>query len=135
LRVIDLLVFYYLRIFDLIREEASLEGDSFTSILLSQDIWPDKRSGLWRKGLLYIHKLMWIQDHQKQYCEINDCHHLSNKSKVTVLFHISLLRNLIYEWGLVWFRIMVFNTTFNNISVISWQSVLLMKETRVPGEN
>ena len=30
---------------------------------------------------------------------------------------------------------MVFNTTFNNISVISWQSVLLVKETRVLGEN
>ena len=30
---------------------------------------------------------------------------------------------------------MVFNTTLNNISVISWQSVLLVEETRVPGEN
>ena len=30
---------------------------------------------------------------------------------------------------------MVFNATFNNISVISWWSVLLMEETRVPGEN
>jgi hypothetical protein len=30
---------------------------------------------------------------------------------------------------------MVFNTTFNNISVISWRSVLLVEETRVPGEN
>ena len=30
---------------------------------------------------------------------------------------------------------MVFNTTFNNISVISWQSVLLMEETGGPGEN
>jgi hypothetical protein len=30
---------------------------------------------------------------------------------------------------------MVFNTTFNNISVISWRSVLLVKGTRVPGEN
>jgi hypothetical protein len=29
---------------------------------------------------------------------------------------------------------MVFNTTFNNISVISWQSVLLVKETGEPGE-
>jgi hypothetical protein len=27
---------------------------------------------------------------------------------------------------------MVFNATFNNISVISWQSVLLVEETRVP---
>jgi hypothetical protein len=30
--------------------------------------------------------------------------------------------------------IMVFNATFNNISVISWQSVLLVEETGVPGE-
>ena len=29
----------------------------------------------------------------------------------------------------------MFDTTFNNISVISWRSVLLMEETRVPGEN
>ena len=33
----------------------------------------------------------------------------------------------------VWF--MVFNATFNNISVISWQSVLLVEETRAPREN
>ena len=30
---------------------------------------------------------------------------------------------------------MVFNSSFNNISVISWRSVLLVKETGVPGEN
>jgi hypothetical protein len=30
---------------------------------------------------------------------------------------------------------MVFNTTINNISAISWQSVLLVEETGVPGEN
>ena len=30
---------------------------------------------------------------------------------------------------------MVFNATFNNISIISWRSVLLMEEGRVPGEN
>jgi len=29
---------------------------------------------------------------------------------------------------------MVFNATFNNISVISWQSVLLLEEIGVPGE-
>ena len=32
-----------------------------------------------------------------------------------------------------WF--MVFNATFNNISVISWRSVVLVEETGVPGEN
>jgi hypothetical protein len=31
--------------------------------------------------------------------------------------------------------VMVFNTTFNNISVISWRAVLLVEETGVPGEN
>jgi hypothetical protein len=30
---------------------------------------------------------------------------------------------------------MVFKDTFNNISVISWNSVLLVEETRVPREN
>jgi hypothetical protein len=30
---------------------------------------------------------------------------------------------------------MVFNDTFNNISVILWQSVFLVEETVVPGEN
>ena len=30
---------------------------------------------------------------------------------------------------------MVFNATFNNITVISWRSVLLMEETRENGEN
>jgi hypothetical protein len=30
---------------------------------------------------------------------------------------------------------MVFNTTFNNISVISWRLAFLMEEIRVPGGN
>jgi hypothetical protein len=29
---------------------------------------------------------------------------------------------------------MVFNATFNNISAVLWQSVLLVEETRVPSE-
>ena len=32
-------------------------------------------------------------------------------------------------------KFMVFNVTFNNISVISWMSVLLVEETGVSGEN
>jgi hypothetical protein len=32
-------------------------------------------------------------------------------------------------------RVMVFNATFNNTSVQSWQSAILVEETRVPGEN
>jgi len=30
---------------------------------------------------------------------------------------------------------MVFNATFNNISVMQWRSVLLVEETGVTGEN
>jgi hypothetical protein len=32
-------------------------------------------------------------------------------------------------------RFMVFNATFNNISVTLWRSVLLVEETGVSGEN
>jgi len=31
--------------------------------------------------------------------------------------------------------LLVFNVTFNNISVISWRSVILVEETEGPGEN
>jgi hypothetical protein len=36
-------------------------------------------------------------------------------------------------FGLVWF--MAFNATFNNIAVISWRSILVVKQMGVPGEN
>jgi hypothetical protein len=32
----------------------------------------------------------------------------------------------------MWVRVIVFNITFNNISAISWWSVLLVEDTRVP---
>ena len=32
-------------------------------------------------------------------------------------------------------RVMKFNATFNNISVISWRSALLVEDTEVPGTN
>ena len=43
--------------------------------------------------------------------------------------HIVNLNKFILE------LVMVFNATFNNISAILWQSVLLVKETGVPGNN
>ena len=44
-----------------------------------------------------------------------------------------LMRRLDGFFGSV--MVMVFNATFNNIPVISWQAVLLVEETRVPWEN
>ena len=35
----------------------------------------------------------------------------------------------------LFFSFMVFNANFNNISVILWQSFVLVQNTRVPGEN
>ena len=47
---------------------------------------------------------------------------------------IFICKFTIHATGLVgWF--MVFNTTFNNISAISWQSVLLVEKIEVTGEN
>ena len=46
---------------------------------------------------------------------------------------MELWRNLI-KMVLVWFGLLGFNATFNNISAILWWSVLLVEETEVPGE-
>ena len=47
--------------------------------------------------------------------------------------------NLIFLFASVhisyWVRVIVFNATFNNISVISWRSVLLVEKTGVTEEN
>jgi hypothetical protein len=63
------------------------------------------------------------------------CQHLPKKYSVTSV--------LAYWWGkavfaiIFWFgaiRIMLINATFNNISVISWRSILSVKETGIPGK-
>jgi hypothetical protein len=48
------------------------------------------------------------------------------------IFHIN---RCISIWVWVSVSVMVFNGTFNNISVKSWRSVLLVEETGVPREN
>jgi hypothetical protein len=47
------------------------------------------------------------------------------------LWKLQLKIGYIYRLGV---NLMVFNDTFNNISAISWRSVLLVDETGVPGE-
>jgi hypothetical protein len=43
--------------------------------------------------------------------------------------------SLVIEVGLLFVCLMVFDATFNNISVISWRSIVLVEETGGPGEN
>ena len=61
--------------------------------------------------------------HDKPYCLIEK---IESRGKNKILVKVL---------GLSWFRFMVFNATFNNISIISRRSVLLVKETGVSGEN
>ena len=66
---------------------------------------------------------------------------LISTSCITIQFNYFLLnvKNVIIRQHVQWKRVligvrsvMVFNATFNNISVIFWQSVLLVEETGVP---
>ena len=50
-------------------------------------------------------------------------------SKEQVINMLSVVRHIMF------ICLMVFNATFNNISVISWQSVLVVEETSIPKEN
>jgi predicted tellurium resistance membrane protein TerC len=58
---------------------------------------------------------------------------------LSFLAHLTQRVGLVFviTWCLMvvgwWF--MVFNATFNNISVISWRSGLLVEESGAPGEN
>ena len=63
----------------------------------------------------------------------NNYQNLSSENKENSVINLILLYNNHSKWIRV--RVMVFNATFNNISVISWRSVLLVEETGVPGEN
>jgi hypothetical protein len=70
---------------------------------------------------------------------------LRNQYKINVVFELLSKLELIIVSENVLFgmisiaglrvRVNVFNATFNNISAISWWSVLLVEETRVSGEN
>ena len=60
---------------------------------------------------------------------------LANKIEQIINLILRKKKFLISFMVWLWFGFMVFNATFNNISVISWQSILLVEETGVPGEN
>jgi len=64
----------------------------------------------WCNVLMPLHHFHWILDLEK-----------------------IVICNIASEWPKI--EVMVLNTTFNNISVISQPSVLLVEETAVPGEN
>ena len=56
------------------------------------------------------------------------------RNKVPLIKGQPLLSSQILEFEIE-FEFLVFNTTFSNISAISWQPVLVVEEAGVPGEN
>ena len=60
----------------------------------------------------------------------------NKQREIIQLYYTAMFHMFTAENGIDLFVcLMVFNTTFNNISAISWQSVLLVEETGGPGEN
>jgi hypothetical protein len=68
---------------------------------------------------------------------LNVSHPFSLKRPLSALCKIILPDDGIKGFhSMVWFGwLMVFSATFNNIAVISWRSVLLVEETRIPRES
>jgi hypothetical protein len=74
--------------------------------------------------LIRNHSVMWWS-----YWVLN----LNEERNVVFEDHISFLQNIGIKQAKKTNFFMVFNATFNNISVISWWSVLLVEETGGPG--
>ena len=109
--------------------------------LLSDFTLPYRQKKMWKSLYLsfvfvcwlficYIRWLLCYFVYGALICKEIFCH---NKVIFNVIILLDFFHYMFNEMvGLVW--LMVFNTTFNNISVISWQSVLLVEEFGVPGE-
>jgi hypothetical protein len=71
---------------------------------------------------------------------INTCQFLIATHIYNYRTKVFIIKRVSEKWKLIFLpsfsvRFMVFNATSNNMSAISWRSVLLVDETRVPGEN
>ena len=73
----------------------------------------------------------------------HQCHESKRKRKAYISRQVSVNQRKLWQTTIndttvclgLFVCLMVFNATFNNISVISWWSVLLVEETEGPGEN
>jgi hypothetical protein len=88
--------------------------------------------GLWQNHVLYwpLTDFMWRSRTPFEKRVVNKYRSVTWNLKLALTDKIPIKGN--FRFG---FKFMVFNATFNNISVISWWSVLLVGETGVPEEN
>ena len=66
---------------------------------------------------------------------VSSANKIDRHDKPQVLLKVALNTQHSTHICLMFVCLMVFSAIFNNISVIWWRSVLLVEETRVPGEN
>jgi hypothetical protein len=57
-----------------------------------------------------------------------------NKMKTKTYNTVGTIQESIITTQILRVRIMMINATFNNISAVSWQSVLMVKKTGIPRE-
>ena len=81
-----------------------------------------------------VHLAKWFQ-RSRFICEkLTDRYCMPSDDKSShVAWLVNIFKCFVCDW--YWATVMVFNAIFYNISVISWQSVSLVGETGVPGEN
>ena len=91
---------------------------------LQKNFWSDK-----------VHQILWSNSYQR----FHQLQSEDNQLKNTIKYMLSLISISTGNFNCVKYnlivRVMVFNATLNNTSAISWQSVLSVEETGVPGEN
>ena len=83
------------------------------------------------KNDLFIILYRLLRTYSSITCRINKIIQITI-ALIYMYMHSNRLNNNDFSYFILWFRFMVFNATFNNISIISWRSVLFVKET---GEN
>ena len=111
--------------------------------------------------ILYFEKIVVFWNNEKSFFEFQNIFNASDliftgsKCHMLLVLEQGILLEMVYfnksmkniyfifrqwivnpsHWVHLLLKKKTFNTTFNNISVIPWQSVLLVEETWVPGEN
>ena len=122
-------------------------GDPSPTVALTTDVYNATTSSIYDTYDYFIHP------HWKQFGLVPDHWHYIVGIYITIVGIIGIIGNSVVIWTFstyvfIFFLIiiilpsqiarrgvMVFNATFNNISIISWRSVLLVEETGVAGKN
>ena len=79
--------------------------------------------------------ILWPFDILYRFCTLYWIYHIIHTPWIILISNPRIIITISPYMNYRGVRIMVFNATFNNILVISWQLVLLVEETGVPREN